>query len=47
MDREATMNEGEQEEKKGSEYTCPMHPEVKADAPGKCPKCGMLLQPRR
>src|SRR3990167_8520063 len=21
-------------------YTCPMHPEVKSDKPGKCPKCG-------
>jgi len=25
-------------------YTCPMHPEVKADQPGKCPKCGMNLK---
>ncbi len=24
-------------------YKCPMHPEVKADKPGKCPKCGMNL----
>lgn len=24
-------------------YTCPMHPEVVADAPGRCPKCGMAL----
>ncbi|MFZ2202707.1 MAG: heavy metal-binding domain-containing protein, partial [Microgenomates group bacterium] len=24
-------------------YTCPMHPEVILDAPGKCPKCGMEL----
>ncbi|MDP1622209.1 MAG: heavy metal-binding domain-containing protein [Bacteroidales bacterium] len=24
-------------------YTCPMHPEVVADNPGKCPKCGMEL----
>jgi len=22
-------------------YTCPMHPEVKSDKPGNCPKCGM------
>jgi membrane fusion protein, copper/silver efflux system len=24
-------------------YTCPMHPDVVADKPGKCPKCGMDL----
>lgn len=24
-------------------YTCPMHPEVKSDKPGSCPKCGMKL----
>jgi hypothetical protein len=24
-------------------YTCPMHPEVTSDKPGKCPKCGMTL----
>ena len=28
-------------------YTCPMHPEVIADQPGKCPKCGMALEPLR
>ena len=26
-------------------YTCPMHPEIKQDKPGKCPKCGMNLVP--
>jgi P-type Cu2+ transporter len=26
-------------------YTCPMHPEVVKDTPGKCPKCGMDLVP--
>jgi len=26
-------------------YTCPMHPEVISDKPGKCPKCGMNLVP--
>ncbi len=26
-------------------YTCPMHPEVRSDKPGKCPKCGMDLVP--
>lgn len=25
-------------------YTCPMHPEVKSDKPGKCTKCGMKLE---
>lgn len=24
-------------------YTCSMHPEVTANEPGKCPKCGMDL----
>lgn len=27
----------------GAAYTCPMHPEVLSDKPGKCPKCGMAL----
>ena len=27
----------------GTIYTCSMHPEVKLDKPGKCPKCGMVL----
>ena len=26
-------------------YTCPMHPEVRQDHPGTCPKCGMALEP--
>jgi len=25
-------------------YTCPMHPEVRQDHPGTCPKCGMALE---
>lgn len=25
-------------------YTCPMHPDVKSDKPGKCPQCGMNLE---
>jgi Cu+-exporting ATPase len=28
-----------------TEYTCPMHPEVKQSGPGSCPKCGMALEP--
>ena len=27
-------------------YTCPMHPEIISDIPGRCPKCGMQLVPR-
>jgi uncharacterized membrane protein YraQ (UPF0718 family) len=27
-------------------YTCPMHPEVESSEPGRCPKCGMDLQPK-
>jgi len=38
-------------EKKAEEgkviYTCPMHPEVTSDKPGKCPKCGMNLVPKK
>ena len=29
----------------GAIYTCPMHPEVRQDKPGACPKCGMALEP--
>jgi hypothetical protein len=29
----------------GTVYTCPMHPEVRQDHPGNCPKCGMGLVP--
>jgi P-type Cu+ transporter len=28
----------------GAVYTCPMHPEVRQDRPGACPKCGMALE---
>ncbi|MEN3792648.1 heavy metal translocating P-type ATPase [Fulvimarina sp. MAC3] len=30
---------------KGTQYTCPMHPEVIRDHPDDCPKCGMALEP--
>ncbi|MFN4361247.1 MAG: copper-transporting P-type ATPase [Hylemonella sp.] len=29
----------------GTVYTCPMHPEIRQDRPGTCPKCGMTLEP--
>src|SRR5437899_5945731 len=35
----------EQEQETKQKYTCPMHPEVVTDHPGKCPKCGMKLVP--
>ena len=31
--------------KPGTLYTCPMHPEIRQDHPGNCPKCGMSLEP--
>jgi Cu+-exporting ATPase len=31
--------------KAGTIWTCPMHPEVRQDHPGSCPKCGMALEP--
>ena len=36
------MNHSEHENKKEI-YVCPMHPEVRLNHPGKCPKCGMDL----
>ena len=47
----AEMQADEMKDKKVNEnktlekvtYTCPMHPEVITQQPGKCPKCGMKL----
>jgi FtsP/CotA-like multicopper oxidase with cupredoxin domain len=41
----AEMDMGEPELPAGAviAYTCPMHPEVLSDEPGRCPKCGMKL----
>ena len=33
-----------QAEPAGAIYTCPMHPEIRQDHPGNCPKCGMTLE---
>jgi hypothetical protein len=41
-----TLRSAVQGEQQGGQYGCPMHPEVTSDRPGKCPKCGMDLQPR-
>jgi len=32
------------EQQMATTYSCPMHPEVKRDASGTCPKCGMNLE---
>ena len=29
----------------GTQWTCPMHPEIVRDTPGPCPLCGMALEP--
>ena len=37
------VKQGSKENMSSGTYTCSMHPEVKSDKPGKCPKCGMEL----
>ena len=37
------VKHGSLESMSAGTYTCSMHPEVKSDKPGKCPKCGMSL----
>jgi Cu+-exporting ATPase len=41
----STAPEDTAPEPAGTIYTCPMHPEVRQDHPGICPKCGMTLEP--
>lgn len=38
-------NKSGQDLNKKTEYTCPMHPEIRQMGPGACPKCGMDLEP--
>jgi len=42
---ESTATPPEETSAPGAIYTCPMHPEVRQDHPGACPKCGMALEP--
>ncbi|WP_261331879.1 heavy metal translocating P-type ATPase [Maritalea mobilis] len=35
----------EQKATPGTQWTCPMHPEIVRDEPGSCPICGMALEP--
>lgn len=39
----AQNKRGKMDSTQQTTYTCPMHPEVVANKPGKCPKCGMTL----
>ena len=41
----AFVAEMEFEVPEGAVFTCPMHPDVFSDEPGRCPQCGMKLLP--
>jgi len=41
------LNKVESDKMSSVSYTCPMHPEIKRNAPGSCPKCGMDLVPEK
>jgi Cu+-exporting ATPase len=41
----ATKQGGLRTLKDSAIFTCPMHPEVRQEGPGACPKCGMALEP--
>jgi Cu(I)/Ag(I) efflux system membrane fusion protein len=43
---EHARHEAGQKESPLTRYTCPMHPNVVQDGPGKCPVCGMELVPK-
>ena len=40
-----TASPGNEAASAGVIYTCPMHPEIRQQGPGVCPKCGMALEP--
>jgi hypothetical protein len=39
----SAVKEGAEKMHATEAYVCPMHPEVRSDNPGNCPKCGMKL----
>jgi P-type Cu+ transporter len=46
MNTGASAHRDEQERRTPAAlYVCPMHPEIRRDKPGTCPKCGMALEP--
>ncbi len=44
MQHDGMQHEGMKMEEHDEIYTCPMHPQIKSDKPGKCPICGMMLK---
>ena len=42
---ESSNKHSQQGAEKNTIYVCPMHPEVRSEQPGDCPKCGMHLVP--
>jgi hypothetical protein len=44
MDKMKTTDKNDKNKSGAVAYTCPMHPDVKSDKPGSCPKCGMDLE---
>ena len=43
-EQKQSTEQAEVNQEQAALYTCPMHPEVTSDKPGKCPKCKMNLE---
>ena len=46
-ERETSNLVGQKQQQGQEGFVCPMHPEVKSDKPGQCPKCDMALVPAK